>query len=140
MKRQLTQIVLSAGLSVLFGSLALSAEAQRDVADIPFAFHANGRVLPAGKYEVKQVNSAGTFQVSDVNGHSIFMSAPLQKRGDPYKPRLTFAAYGDTRVLSQIWMLGDENGHMISNSALDKELPRKIGMASMISVPLKAIR
>ncbi len=137
MKRQFTTIILTAGLSLL-GSLTISAQDQLEVASIPFAFHANQTVMPAGKYLVEQRNAGGLFQLRSEHGKSIFLSAPVQKRTDPARPRLTFSRYGSEYLLSQISMAGNDVGYNVSSSALDKELSRKIGMAAMISVPLRA--
>lgn len=135
MKRQFTTIILSAGLSLL-GSLTLSAQDQTEVATIPFAFHANETVMPAGKYFFEQKTESGLFQVRSASGHSIFLSAAIGKTTDPNHPKLTFAHYGSEYVLSQISMPGNAVGYRVSSSAFDKELPRNFGLAAMISVPL----
>lgn len=136
MKRQFTSIIMTAGLSLL-GSLALSAQDRTEVADIPFAFHANQTTMPAGKYFIEQRNEGGLFQLRSAKGSSIFLSAPVEKRTDPARPRLTFARYGSEYLLSQISMPGNDVGYNVSKSAMDKELPRKIEVAAMISVPLR---
>jgi hypothetical protein len=132
MKRQFTRIVLTAGLSAVLGSLTLSAQDySKETANIPFAFHANEKILPAGEYTVKQINSTGVFQLYDSNGHSLFLNAPVPKSGKA-DPRLTFSCYEKDCLLSQIWMPESNTGYAVSDSALKKELTRKIGMAAQI--------
>jgi hypothetical protein len=133
--KRLTLILLAAGLSV-FGSQSLSAQDQQEIANIPFAFHANQRTFPAGTYRVAAKNQTGLFQLFGPSGHSIFMSASRQKAGKPDNPRLTFARYGDDYLLSEIWLPGSTVGYTMSESALKQELTRKIGVVSMISVRL----
>jgi hypothetical protein len=133
MKRQLKPIILTAGLSALLGSLTLSAQDySREIANVPFAFQASERILPAGEYTLKQVNSAGLFQVYDSYGHSLFLNAPVPKSTKAVNPRLTFACYGNDCLLSQVWMPESTTGFSISDSAMKKQLTRKIGMAAEI--------
>ena len=49
---------------------------------------------------------------------------------------LTFACYGGQCTLSQIWIPGDKLGYIRSTHAVEGDLQKKIGMASMISVRL----
>ncbi len=134
MTRKLTMI-LTAGLSALLGSLTLSAQGQQEVATVPFAFHANTRTLPAGKYTVSQHGTAGLFQVSDSAGHSIFVAAPELKEGKADNPRLTFACYGHDCSLSQVWMPGSDIGYVVSKRSEE----RSLGMsADIVSVRLTA--
>jgi hypothetical protein len=133
MKRQLKPIILTAGLSALLGSLTLSAQDySREIANVPFPFHASERTLPAGAYTLKQVKSGGLFQVYDSYGHSFFLNAPVQKSSKAVNPRLTFACYGNDCLLSQVWMPESTTGFSISDSAMKKQLNRKIGMAAEI--------
>ncbi len=133
MHRHFTKIILTAGLSALLGSLTLSAQDQREVANIPFAFEANHTTLPAGEYSVNRLNSVGMFQIYDASGHSIFLSAPVQTLGAA-DPKLTFRCYGNDRVLSQIWT--DEGvGYGVVKSSWEKN--RKLEMSAVISVALK---
>ena len=133
MKRQFTSIVLAAGLSVI-GSLTLSAQDRTEVAEIPFSYTANQTQLPAGTYRVDRGNQ-GVFRLSDGKGHAIFMNAPIQQQGKADNPHLTFARFGDEYLLAQIWST-DGTGYSVSQSALDKERPRGMQVASMISVKL----
>jgi hypothetical protein len=133
MKPQLKPIILTAGLSALLGSLTLSAQDySREIADVPFAFHASERILPAGEYTLKQTNSRGLFRVDDSKGHSLFLNAPILQSSKAVNPRLTFACYGNECVLSQVWMPESTTGFSISDSAMKKQLTRKIGMAAEI--------
>ena len=139
MKSQFVHIVLTAGLTVL-GSLALSAQNQYETATIPFTFQVNHKSFAAGDYTLARINSSGVFQVmSKESGRSAFVSAPPSLSGKEHEEgRLTFTCYGGDCVLSQIWLDGSSIGYARSQSSIDKDLPRTLGVASLISVPLKA--
>ncbi|MBV9155595.1 MAG: hypothetical protein JO097_04990 [Acidobacteriaceae bacterium] len=134
MKRQLTHILLSAGLA-LFGTLMLSAQDQKEVANIPFAFEASHTAMPAGEYTVDETGTRGLFQLSDRSGHSVFMSTLLQNNGKTDNPRLTFRHAGDQYVLAQI-ATSDGSEYGVSKSSIEKDLNRKLEMAALISVRL----
>jgi hypothetical protein len=57
MKRHLHNIVLTAGLSVLLGSSTLSAQSQKAVANIPFAYHVGENTLSPGKYAIAKTSA-----------------------------------------------------------------------------------
>jgi hypothetical protein len=138
MKSQFVRIVLTAGLTTL-GSLTLSAQDKVENAKIPFAFQANHTALSAGDYKISEYNLSGTFQILSVtDGHSTFVNVPSRVEGKPDAgPHLTFACYEGNCVLSEIWMPGG-NGYKRSESAVDHDLQRKLGMATMISVRLSS--
>jgi hypothetical protein len=136
MKRQFTTLVLTAGLSATLGSFSLSAQNRSEVADIPFAFQVQQKTLPAGHYLVDQRSVGGLFQLYDARGHSIFLSALQQNRAEPDKPKLTFACYGHDCVLAKVSMPGADVSYGLSQKQIEKNLPHKMGMVSMISVRL----
>src|SRR5207248_7861601 len=102
MKHRFTRFILTAGLSALFGSLVLSAQDQKEKANIPFAFQNSDRTLPAGEYTVQETSSRGVLKLSDSEGHAIFVSSYLAHTSVPAYPRLIFRAYCNERILSQI--------------------------------------
>jgi len=136
MQRKLNRIIMSAALSALFGGVMLSAQERVEVATIPFDYHANTKVLPAGTYRVEQLNDRGLFRLSDNSGNGIFVPATQTKEGKANNPRLTFLHYGNDYILSEIWMPGNPTGQAISERSLDRELTRKVGVASLVSVAL----
>ncbi len=138
MKRKMTHMILTAGLSALFGTAILSAQNSREVANIPFTFHAQQQTLAAGTYQIAERGSDGIFQLSGPDRKSIFVGALVPISANPNKPHLKFACYGHECVLSEISMPGRETAYRVSQSQIDKNLTHKLGIASMISVPLKA--
>ena len=137
MKSQFMRFVLTTGLTVL-GSLTLSAQDRSETAKVPFAFNANQHSFAAGEYRVERINGNGLFQILNrTDGSSAFVPAPLtmeQKAGAD--PHLTFACYQGNCVLKEIWMPGSDTGYRRGDSAVDKDLQRHLGMATMINIRL----
>jgi hypothetical protein len=139
MKSQFVSIVLTAGLAML-GCLTLRAQNSQEIANIPFAFHANQTAFAAGEYRLQKLNTNGMFRLSSTgDGHSIFVNAPPIVEAKNYvEGHLTFACYQGDCVLSQIWLAGSKIGYARLDSAIDHDRQRKIGVASMINVRLNA--
>lgn len=137
MKLNMTHMILTAGLSALLGTASLSAQNLREVADIPFAFHTQQQTFPAGTYQVSEQGTNGIFQLLSPDRKSIFVGAMVPVTANPDKPHLKFACYGGECVLSEISMPGREMAYRASQSQIDKNLSHKLGVAAMISVPLK---
>ncbi|MBV9613406.1 MAG: hypothetical protein JO091_13110 [Acidobacteriaceae bacterium] len=137
MKRHLKHIILTAGLSALLGTVAVSAQDQTEVAEIPFAFHANHQLLPAGKYTVSQRNVNGLFQLSNGEGQGLFVSMIDEGDKSGGDPKLSFRCYGNERVLASIWT-ADGTKYTVSDSSIEKDLHRRIDMSALISVRLTA--
>jgi len=137
MKSHFMRFVLTTGLTVL-GSLALSAQERSEIAKVPFAFNANQHSFAAGEYRVERVNHNGVFQILNrTDGSSAFVAAQLIVDSKTVTdPHLTFACYQGNCVLKEIWMPGSDIGYRRGDSAVDKDLQRHLGMATMINVRL----
>ncbi len=137
MTRLLTKALLTTGLSALIGSSALMAQTHNLSADIPFAFHAEGTVMPAGTYQLNERNTSGIFQVYNYQAKvSQFLNAPIPKSSTPRESKLVFAKTGNDYVLTEISIAGATYSHGVSPSAIRRNTTRGLGLASMISVPL----
>jgi hypothetical protein len=132
MKRHLRNIVLTAGLSVLLGSSTISAQSQKAVANIPFAYHVGQQTFSPGKYAVGQTRAPGVFALRETDtGHDIFMSVIQHSTGDKEAWNLTFSCYAGECSLAQIRM-GSESYNLLAKP------PARLGkVAAMISVPLR---
>jgi hypothetical protein len=134
MKLHLRNIVLSAGLSALLGTVTLSAQDQREVANIPFAYHVGQQSLPAGKYTVRETNTRSILQLRDnASGHAIFVPVIPEDTGKN-DSKLTFGCYGNQCSLSEIWMAGDV--YKLSAKPFPREAKNQLGVVAMVSVPL----
>ena len=136
MKRILTSLLMAVGITGPFVT-HLAAQTNREVADIPFAFVVCNRTMPAGKYDVSQLRSSSpVFTVRDSQGHGTFIQLGKFEPGKPDKPSLTFACYGKDCVLAKITPPNDPTAYALSEASIEKNLPHKLGMASMISIKL----
>ena len=138
MKLNMTHMILTAGLSALLGTASLSAQHASEVADVPFTFHTQQQTFSAGKYRVNESSATGLFQLYAPNKESIFVGAMVPTTSDPNRPHLTFACSGGECILSEIAMPGRETAYHLSKSQIEKNLTHKLGIAAMVSVPLKA--
>jgi hypothetical protein len=135
MKSQFTRIVLTAGLTML-ASLSLSAQDRTANAKIPFAFQANQKSLPAGTYGVYRENQSGLFRLSDDDGHSVFVSTSVADAKPNDEGKLTFACAQGTCVLAQLALPGNALKYARTSSSIEKDIQRKLGMATMVNVRL----
>jgi hypothetical protein len=135
MKLQLKSIFLTAGLSALLGSFALSAQSQKAVANIPFAYHVGEQTFSPGKYMIGQTQSSGVFVLQQKEtGHSIFM--PVTNEGTQAKNtwNLTFSCYAGECSLSQVAMAGDT--YTLRTKSYPRVANNHLGVAALVSVPL----
>jgi hypothetical protein len=136
MKRMLTTILMAVGITGPFVA-HLAAQSHRLVADIPFAFAVDNRTLPAGQYDVYKLNlSSSVFVLRDADGNGIFLQLGIQEDGKPGKPSLTFACYGNDRVLAKITPPDGMTAYALSRTSIEKNLHHTLGMASMVSIKL----
>jgi hypothetical protein len=135
MKSQFTRIVLTAGLTVL-ASLSLSAQDKTANAKIPFAFQANQTSLPAGTYGLYRENQSGLFRLADSTGHSVFVPTSAADSKPIDEGKLTFACAEGKCVLSEVALPGSEFKYARSSSSVEKDMQRKLGIATMVNVRL----
>jgi hypothetical protein len=134
----MTHMILTAGLSALLGTTILGAQSLSEMANIPFTFHSEQQTFAAGQYRVSERGSNGIFQLYGPDQKSIYVSASVPVTVTSAKPHLTFTCSGGECVLSEIAMPGRDVAYRVSKSKIDKNLSHKLGIATMISVPLKA--
>lgn len=139
MGRLVSGMLTMAGAAAVFGSSLMGQESAREVANIPFAFHATQTTLPAGSYVVRVTNSTGVMQIADKNtGRSIMVPTRGRQSGSNETPRLTFHRYGNEYFLSEIWMPQQVNGYTVGRSAREKELSKQPGQLALASVRVQA--
>jgi hypothetical protein len=135
MKLHLRSIVLTAGLSALLGSISLSAQGQKAVANIPFAYHVGQSTLTAGKYSVQKISETGILQLRhDQLGRSILVPVTPLDTGRNDKSQLTFSCYAGQCSLAELWIAG--NGYRTMARRPVREAKNQMGVVAMVSVPL----
>jgi hypothetical protein len=132
MKRQ---VYASIALTVLISALAIGAEAQSRnrqllTADIPFAFNAGSKTLPAGKYTFTVVNPSSdrnVLQVRSSDGHfSVLLQTTDMIGKSNANAKLMFRRYGDQYFLTQAWMAAERTGLTVLKSSAERQLQNEI--------------
>jgi hypothetical protein len=138
MKRILTTLLMAVGITGPFVA-HLAAQDQRMIADVPFAFDVDNRTMSAGQYNLSMLTSGGSvFKLRDSSNHTILVPMGHPEDGNPNKASLTFACYGKECVLAKITPPNGLTAYALSRDSVEKNLHRRLGMASMISVKLTA--
>lgn len=135
MNSQFTRIVLSAAVSVLIGTQVTSAQDNREVATIPFAFEASQQTLTPGQYTVVETGAFGLFRVYDATGRGLYVTMVPKEMAQPGQPKLTFICDGNRRLLAKVQTDSGQT-YGVTDSTLSKELSRRIHMAAEVSVAM----
>jgi len=104
-------------LLLFAGCLSASgAKAQLDSGGMTFAvsssFVAGEATLPAGSYKIEQdPDDPGVLQITNMAGsHSVMVMAELVETDAPRKKtEVIFSKYGNTLVLKQLWLAGNDS-------------------------------
>ena len=119
---------------------ATSLVAQRTTlrADIPFQFYVGDKVLPAGHYNVLQLNdSAMILQLSDTSVSRAFTTHSTQRDAVNGKPVMIFRQIGGTYFLSQVWKDSGSQGRELPVAKVQTQIARE-GLRSAEVVVLMA--
>ena len=116
--------VAAIGVMVL-SNIPAHAQSLKIRVQIPFAFYAAQKELPAGTYIVERRGDA--IRISDRNGHAAAVLAnAVTNKGANLGNRVVFNRYGDTLFLSEVrWNDYSSARRLITSSA-----ERKLGEAS----------
>lgn len=138
MKRNIMHwMIAAAALAVAAGS----ASAQSLKAEIPFAFHAGGVLMPPGAYSVtRSVSSASQSFViynpetrqSVILAHYVPSDAPAAWRADT-QARLAFECSSDNCVLRTVWTAAGEPAYNFFGHKPSGDEPVHIAVVRMTS-------
>ena len=136
MKRMLTSILMAAGIAGPFVA-HVGAQDSLAVANIPFTFVANQKVMSPGRYALNRADASGsTFTLRNANGQAVIFMAGSLETGSPDKPHLTFVCYGKECVLAKIAPPASAIAYSLTERSVEKNLHRTLGVASMVSIQL----
>ena len=137
MKRILATILLAVGMTGPFVARLRAQSRLEAKADVPFTFIYGDSTLTSGTYLVSVANPVGViFALTDQQGYSTVAHLGVPAEGSPDKPSLTFVCAGGQCVLAKITPPFAATAHSLSPSAIEKKLPHKLGLASMVSIKL----
>ncbi len=132
MKKQM----LVAGLFQFVVALMLAAPALAQQSTytihIPFPFHVNARVLPAGEYRIA-VAAPGAVLIYGVDHAATLGAHRLNpSSATPQNAELVFHRYGQQYFLSQMWFAAGDQGYELSVSNTEREYAKQIPSAEMV--------
>ncbi len=105
--------------------LAGAAPAQTLSASVPFAFVANGSVMPAGQYQLQMDWMHGMLTITQPGGHVVFVSAQTSFNGiSNTDGALVFHRYGDRYFLKRVKAPAASEGMETIPSKAEKEAVR----------------
>ena len=126
MKRHLkiltTSIILVGALTA--GALPQSAQTQKLLANIPFAFIVGAKSLPAGRYTIAVLNPTSdqrVLQVRSIDGRftAITLTTPVIGN-ESKKGKLTFRRYGNQYFFAQAQMAGESTSLAAAKSRAER--------------------
>jgi hypothetical protein len=124
MKKQALAVAVALVVSITAAGVCF-AHRRVVLANIPFAFEAGNKTLPAGRYEIETVpTGAGTLQrirLVDGDAQVTVHTIAVASAGRKSEPQLIFHRYGRGYFLAQIWN-GEGKGQQLYKSAREKEM------------------
>ncbi|HWS55730.1 MAG TPA: hypothetical protein VN228_16445 [Pyrinomonadaceae bacterium] len=124
MKKQINRALalIIAGIILGASQPASAQTADRAVVNVPFAFTAGERQLPAGRYTVRRVklDSEAAILIRSEDGGASATVLTNAARGDSGKARLTFRQYGDAYFLAGVYVPGAAVGREVAESRSER--------------------
>jgi hypothetical protein len=149
MRKHLLGVLALGVLALGFGAPAVLAQYGQNSPviqlniDVPWAFTVANTTLPAGQYEIVQIQ-AGTdtpweWTIRDVKGmvKVIFSSEPDYMRMPPKTDEATFDVVGGHHYLVALWTTGDTEGYGIAMTNAERRVWKRGTKPTQEKVPMK---
>ncbi len=110
--------------------------ANRVVADIPFEFSVGYKTMPAGKYSVRTVTTAGDalmIQSADGKSSAVRLSQATERAKNKSHARLVFHKYGERYFLAEVWNGAGRSGRELLKSQEERAIERELASISAAS-------
>ena len=127
MKKQAYMILAALVLTTVAGLSAAKAQVNANtgmVANIPFEFSVGSKILPAGEYTVRSINSNSATKVLQIRSTTGSASALVMTDSVIGKikdnAQLIFHRYGNEYFFAQAWMPADSVGMQAPRSKAEK--------------------
>ena len=131
MRKQTYMMIAAMMFVAVFGLTTAKAQTNSDpklAANIPFAFTAGEKTLPAGEYTVHCVNPASSTKVLQLRSKDGRESVMIRTNSvigkSESNAKLVFYHYGDQYFFAQAWLPADNIGMQAPRSRAEKELAR----------------
>jgi hypothetical protein len=128
LKSNLSSSLLACSLALgLFapGSRMIAQTSLHLVADVPFDFRSGSQLMPAGKYDIRQLSESFVI-LRPENQHrsQILMTMNTGAYDRPTHSKLVFHRYGNKYFLYQVWSAERSGGLQIPKGHAEKEMLR----------------
>lgn len=124
MKKQVSRMLV-VGLALAASATVYAQTSTTLLADIPFAFSAAGKSMPAGSYHVNQTANGAITWLAGPHATSGFTTVPLSDEPKTGRSRLVFQCYGSECFLKEIWPGGSSMGSHLRISRRERELAQR---------------
>jgi len=118
MKNRILAIV---GLALLAAASASAQNTETNRVNVPFAFHAGNRQMPAGAYLIEHPSSTVFILRGPGAAGVIVGTHPEAVKAVPSQTFVTFHRVGDRYYLGGFWTAGNDNGMECYPSRAEKE-------------------
>lgn len=108
------------GLSLVPATYA--ADSQKVKVDVPFAFNAGSKTLPAGTYSIIGSGS-GALRIMGQDRMAVLSNAARANKASS-QTKVVFHRYGDQCFLESVWVEGNQDGTEVVRSHRERELAR----------------
>jgi hypothetical protein len=144
MKNSITSLVasglVSCALAIGAATPSFAQSTSLVKADIPFAFQANGKLMPAGTYIIGQENGS-IMRLSGTDNHVQALAMALRDNG--VKPatvsKITFNKYGDHYFLHNVWVAGSTTSYRCTTTKQEKNIVRELRSQQPTEVAVNVI-
>ncbi|MGA8409513.1 MAG: hypothetical protein WB680_20240 [Candidatus Acidiferrales bacterium] len=131
MRKQIISVAAALLLSIVVAGQCGAQQAVGVIeVNVPFAFQAGDRMLPAGEYRIQRLTaeSQGIELIRQYDGKAsiVVMTLPLEPTDKMAAARLVFNRYGNEFFLSEIWTSG-AHGRRLHKSLRETEWSSTLG-------------
>jgi hypothetical protein len=139
MKKQTLYHIAVLVLFLFFGSLTASAHPEfLMTVQVPFDFQVNEKLLPAGKYEIQRDPLNPRILVIQSPERKIWVAVhtiPHSLSKEPAQTSLLFTEYGAKHFLSEVTVLGREDGFALVKSKAERKLAQTAEAKNIHATP-----
>ena len=128
MKKQAFRMLAVFSLLLTMSAVAVNAQSNRSIINIPFSFTVGHKTLPAGAYTVEpnRQDSNSFWLIKSVQGNDdvLFTTNSVWTSQTQKDSKLVFNNYDGQYFLSQIWNAGDNSGRELHMPRLERQLAK----------------
>jgi hypothetical protein len=144
-KKNILNLLATAVALYMFTNAACAQSNMHLRATVPFQFVANGKVLPSGVYDVKELEPSIIVIQNRMDGSSIYARTDTGRpaKGTPGLSTLVFHRYGNAYFLAQITLSDNNEARQLPVSREEQKLGKaktkpELVLVSLLREPVKS--